>query len=32
MALEIAAGRLMAPYVGMSLYSWTAIIAVVLAG
>jgi spermidine synthase len=32
MALEIVAGRLMAPYVGMSLYSWTAIIAVVLAG
>ena len=32
MALEIAAARLIAPYVGMSLYSWTAIIAVVLAG
>lgn len=32
MALEIVAGRLMAPYVGMSLYSWTAIIAVVLSG
>lgn len=32
MALEITAGRLLAPYVGMSLYSWTAIIAVVLAG
>lgn len=32
MALEIAAGRLLAPYVGMSLYSWTTIIAVVLAG
>lgn len=30
--LEIVAGRLLAPYVGMSLYSWTAIIAVVLAG
>ncbi len=30
--LEIAAGRLLAPYVGMSLYTWTAIIAVVLAG
>ena len=26
------AGRLLAPYVGMSLYTWTAIIAVVLAG
>lgn len=32
MALEIAAARLLAPYVGMSLYSWTAVIAVVLAG
>ncbi len=32
MVLEIVAGRLLAPYVGMSLYSWTAIIAVVLAG
>lgn len=30
--LEIVAGRLIAPYVGMSLYTWTAIIAVVLAG
>jgi spermidine synthase len=30
--LEIVAGRLLAPYVGMSLYTWTAIIAVVLAG
>lgn len=32
LVLEIVAGRLLAPYVGMSLYSWTAIIAVVLAG
>lgn len=32
MALEIVAGRMLAPYVGMSLYSWTAVIAVVLAG
>lgn len=32
MALEIAAGRLLAPYVGVSLYTWTAIITVVLAG
>lgn len=32
MALEIVAGRALAPYVGMSLYSWTVIIAVVLAG
>ncbi len=30
--IEIAAGRLIAPFVGMSLYTWTAIIAVVLAG
>lgn len=30
--VEITAGRMLAPYVGMSLYSWTAIIAVVLAG
>jgi predicted membrane-bound spermidine synthase len=30
--LEIVAGRLVAPYVGTSLYTWTAIIAVVLAG
>ena len=32
LVVEIAAGRLLAPYVGMSLYTWTAIIAVVLAG
>lgn len=32
MALEIIAGRALAPYVGMSLYSWTVIIAVVLSG
>ncbi|MBI1207090.1 MAG: spermidine synthase [Azospirillum sp.] len=32
MALEIVAGRMVAPYVGMSLYTWTAVIAVVLAG
>ncbi len=30
--IEIVAGRIIAPYVGMSLYTWTAIIAVVLAG
>ncbi|MFQ6022338.1 MAG: fused MFS/spermidine synthase [Acidiferrobacterales bacterium] len=30
--IEIVAGRMLAPYVGMSLYTWTAIIAVVLAG
>jgi MFS family permease len=32
LTVEIVAGRLIAPYVGMSLYTWTAIIAVVLAG
>ena len=32
MVLEISAGRLIAPYVGVSLYTWTAIIGVVLAG
>jgi len=32
LVIEIVAGRLLAPYIGMSLYSWTAIIAVVLAG
>jgi MFS family permease len=30
--VEIVAGRMLAPYVGMSLYTWTAVIAVVLAG
>ncbi len=30
--LEIVAARLIAPYVGMSVYTWTAIIATVLAG
>ena len=32
MVLEITAGRLIAPYVGVSLYSWTSVIGVVLAG
>ena len=32
LVIEIVAGRLIAPYVGMSPYTWTAIIAVVLAG
>ena len=30
--LEIAAARLLAPYLGVSLYTWTSIIGVVLAG
>ncbi|WP_156013129.1 fused MFS/spermidine synthase [Thioalkalivibrio sp. HK1] len=30
--LEITAGRLIAPYVGVSIYSWTSIIGVILAG
>ncbi|MGI9522166.1 MAG: fused MFS/spermidine synthase [Hyphomicrobiaceae bacterium] len=30
--VEIVAGRMIAPYLGMSLYTWTAIISVVLAG
>ncbi len=32
LVLEIVAGRLVAPYVGVSLYTWTAIIGVILAG
>ncbi|TCO72372.1 fused MFS/spermidine synthase [Rhodovulum euryhalinum] len=32
LVVEIVAGRMIAPYVGMSLYTWTAVIAVVLAG
>lgn len=32
LVIEIVAGRMIAPYVGMSLYTWTAIISVVLAG
>jgi predicted membrane-bound spermidine synthase len=32
LVVEIVAGRLVAPYAGMSLYTWTSIIAVVLAG
>ena len=32
LVVEIVAGRMIAPYLGMSLYTWTAIIAVVLAG
>src|SRR2546426_2343126 len=30
--LELVAGRMLAPYVGVSLYTWTSIIGVVLAG
>ncbi|MDH3279991.1 MAG: fused MFS/spermidine synthase [Gammaproteobacteria bacterium] len=32
LVLEIVAGRLLAPYVGVSLYTWTSIIGVILAG
>lgn len=32
MVLEIVAARLIAPYVGVSLYTWTSIIGVILAG
>jgi MFS family permease len=32
MILELAAGRIIAPYVGSSLYTWTSVIGVVLAG
>jgi len=32
MILELVAGRIIAPYVGVSLYTWTTVIGVVLAG
>src|SRR5690606_36411614 len=32
MVLELVAGRLMAPFLGVSLYTWTSIIGVILAG
>ena len=32
MVIELAAARLIAPYVGVSLYTWTSIIGVILAG
>ncbi|UCC64930.1 MAG: fused MFS/spermidine synthase, partial [Anaerolineae bacterium] len=32
MILELVAGRIVAPYVGVSLYTWTSVIGVVLAG
>ena len=30
--LELVAGRILAPFIGVSLYTWTSIIGVVLAG
>lgn len=32
LVVEIVAGRMLAPYVGMSLYTWTSVIAIVLVG
>ena len=32
LVIELVAGRIMAPFVGVSLYTWTSIIGVVLAG
>jgi hypothetical protein len=32
LVLEIVAGRLLAPFIGVSLYTWTSVIGVVLAG
>src|SRR5262245_34576519 len=32
LVLELIAGRIMAPYIGVSLYTWTSVIGVVLAG
>ena len=32
MTLELVAGRIIAPHVGVSLYTWTSVIGVVLAG
>ncbi|SEO64319.1 hypothetical protein SAMN04490248_108103 [Salinihabitans flavidus] len=32
LVVEILAGRMLAPHVGMSLYTWTSVIAIVLAG
>ena len=32
LVIELIAGRIMAPYVGVSLYTWTSIIGIVLAG
>ena len=32
MVLELVAGRIMAPYLGVSLYTWTSVIGIILAG
>ncbi len=32
MVIELVAGRILAPYIGVSLYTWTSIIGVILAG
>src|SRR4030066_412740 len=32
LVIELVAGRIIAPYVGVSLYTWTSVIGVVLAG
>ena len=32
LVIELVAGRIMAPYIGVSLYTWTSIIGIVLAG
>src|SRR5215210_4060155 len=32
LVIELIAGRILAPYIGVSLYTWTSIIGVVLAG
>ena len=32
LVIELIAGRIMAPYIGVSLYTWTTIIGIVLAG
>jgi hypothetical protein len=32
MVIELVASRILAPYIGVSLYTWTGIIGVILAG
>ena len=32
LVIEMVAGRILAPFVGVSLYTWTSIIGVILAG